>query len=700
MIEQGAYMSKPIKGLKFIEVPQLSSSEQREIDRKIAFETAKSFHSMVKLGAFANIFGALLYVLAVYNSTRPVLIISWYSIMVLANLFNVLWAFRFEYNHITRKEILKCRTGFLYFVILICLIWGSIGILFMDDGMDQQMTTIIFLFAVLICFSFSTAIDLTMGIISIACLLTPTILYHLYLMIDLFHSEASRISMSVSGSFLVLGIFMLIACIVGNRIILKIFRLGYENALLSHKLENMNTLLEQRVKERTEELEKSLKLVTYQATHDLLTDLPNERFLYDHIQSISERAVKEHQKFAIACFSLNNMMKINDSIGHQASAAIIHRIAQRFAQLAEKNKKYFISLLRKDVFVILIDPIIDALEVEDSTQDLFAVLENPVYVAQQELNLTASVGISIFPTDGRDVDTLITHAEAARTLATERGGNSVRIYNTVITADASRQLNIENQLYRAIENNELILHYQPFIDLRTGTVCGAEALVRWKNPMLGMLSPMEFIPLAEANGMILPIGEWVLNTACHQLKQWHNSGSKLVLSVNLSAKQLVQHDLVDRIEQILNQLKLSPKYLELELTESNAFQNEAIPIINKFTEMGISLAIDDFGTGYSEFGNLKLFKVNKIKIDKTFIQDIEVSIDSRNIVINTIALAHRMNIDCLAEGVETLEQIKFLKENGCYIMQGFYFSKPLDVKDFSEFLKTHSTNTYEALTNW
>ncbi|MCE0722469.1 MULTISPECIES: putative bifunctional diguanylate cyclase/phosphodiesterase [Legionella] len=693
-------MSQPTNGHKFSEAPQLTSSEQRKIEQKIEFETAKSFHSMVKLGAFANIFGALLYVLAIYSSTRPILIISWYILLVIANLLNVLWALRFEYSHITHREIIKCRQGFLYIVILICLIWSSIGILFMNDGIDQKMTTIIFLSAVLICFSFSTALDLTMGIASIVCLLTPTLLYHLYLIIDLSQSKSNNVSTSITGAFLVLGIFMLIACFVGNRIILKLFRLGYENALLSRKLENMNASLEQRVNERTEALEKSLKLVTYQATHDLLTDLPNERLLYDHIQGVTEKAIRDHQKFAIACFSLNNMIKINDSIGHQASATIIHRIAQRFAHLAEKNSKYFISLLRKDVFVILIYPVKDALEIEECTQDLFVVLENPVYVAQQELNLTASMGISVYPTDGRDVDTLITNAEAARTLATERGGNCVRIYNTVITADASRQLSIENHLHHAIENNELILNYQPFIDLRTGTICGAEALLRWQSPILGLLSPMEFIPLAEANGMILPIGEWVLNTACKQLKKWHNKGFQLALSVNLSAKQLIQHDLVERIGEILNKLKLSPKYLELELTESNAFQNEAIPIINKFTEMGISLAIDDFGTGYSEFGNLKLFKVNKIKIDKTFIQDIEVSIDSRNIVINTIALAHRMNIDCLAEGVETLGQIKFLKENGCYIMQGFYFSKPLDTKDFTEFLKTHSKNTYLALTHW
>lgn len=692
-------MSKPDNGHKFIEAPQLTSSEQREIERKIEFETAKSFHSMVKLGAFANIFGALLYVLLIYSTTQPVRIISWYILLVIANLLNVLWGLRFEYKHITHKEIRKCRQGFLYIVILICLIWSSIGILFMNDGLNQKITTIIFLSAVLICFSFSTALDLTMGIASIVCLLTPTLLYHLYLIIDLFHSDASNLSMSITGSFLVLGIFMLISCFVGNRIILKLFRLGYENALLSQKLEHMNASLEQRVKDRTEELEKSLKLVTYQATHDLLTDLPNERFLYDHIHDVTERAVKDHHKFAVVCFSLNNMIKINDSIGHQASATIIHRIAQRFAQLSAKNNKYFISLLRKDVFVILINPILNMEEIDECTEDLFMVLDNPVYVAQQELNLTASIGISVFPTDGRDVDMLISHAEAARTLATERGGNSVRIFNTVITADASRQLNMENQLYRAIENNELILHYQPFIDLRTGTVCGAEALVRWVSPVFGLVPPLEFIPLAEANGMILPIGEWVLSTACKQVKKWHNRGFKLRISVNLSAKQLIQQDLVERIRMIINKLKLSPKYLELELTESNAFNNEAIPIINKFTEMGIALAIDDFGTGYSEFGNLKLFKVDKIKIDRTFIQDIDVSIDSRNIVNNTIALAHRMNIDCLAEGVETLEQIKFLKENGCYIIQGFYFSKPLNAEEFTRFLKTHSKITFETLTN-
>jgi diguanylate cyclase (GGDEF)-like protein len=690
-------MSKPLNKQKFTKTPQLTLSEQREIDKKIEFETSLSFHSMVKLGAFANIIGAFLYVLALYSSTESRLSIYWYFTLVAANLLNVMWGLRFEYSHITPAEIRKCRKGFLYLLIAICLIWGSIGIFFMD-GPQQQLTTIIFLSAVLICFVFSTSMDLTMGLSSIVCLLAPTIIYHTAISPSI--ADSNHINMPITAAFLILGLFMTIACFIGNKIIRQVLRLGYENELLMEKLSSMNAILEQRVKERTEELETSLKLVTYQATHDLLTELPNERLLYEQIHIATENAITNHYSFAIACFSLNGMVKINDSIGHQAAATIIHRIAQRFALLFGKNNQYFISLLRQDVFVILIDAISDELDISTSVEDFFEVIKDPVYVAKQELKLTASIGVSIFPLNGRDADTLITNAEAARVLAAQSGGNSVRIYSTMINADATRQLNIENQLYRAIEKNELTLNYQPFIDLATGTICGAEALLRWKNPILGKVSPVEFIPIAEMNNMIIPIGEWVLRSACLQLKKWQKSGfTNFKMSVNLSARQLAQQNLVECIAEILATQDVDPKYLELELTESEAFKNEAIPIVNKFREMGISLAIDDFGTGYSEFSNLKLFKVDQIKIDKSFIQDIDVSVDSRNIVCNTIALANSMEIKCLAEGVETIEQVKFLKENGCHIMQGFYFSEPLEAKEFYKILKKYSKTAHEKLAN-
>lgn len=684
--------------LNFIEAPRLSLAEQQEIEQKIEIESVKFIHNLVRLGAFANILGGLFYITSIYNPAQKILIITWYTLLVAINLFNLAWGWRFERGPADYQGIMLCRKGYLYIVTAICLLWGSIGILFMK-GADQQMTTIIFLFAVLICFSFSTAIDLYLGIVSILCLLIPTIIYHCFLALPylVYLGKIPYQNTSLLTAFVVLGVFMLITCFLGNKIVIKLFRLGYENALLCRKMENINSLLEQRVQERTSELETSLKLVSYQATHDLLTELPNERMLYEKIIHATEDATQNHYKFAIICFSLNGMMKINDSIGHHAATTIINRISQRLSTLLQKNKKYFLSLSRQDVFIILVEQINNQAEIENLTQELFLILNNPVYVAKQSIKLTGSVGVSIFPENGRDVDTLITNAEAARALATRRGGNSFCIYHTVINAEAAKQLRIENLLYQAIENNELILNYQPFIDVSTGKVCGAEALVRWQNPTLGFVSPLDFIPLAEMNGMIIPIGEWVLKTACQQLKKWQNSGYKdFKISVNLSAKQLEHQNLIKNITRILHECKLEPQFLELELTESNAFQKEAIPIMNRLHEMGISLAIDDFGTGYSEFSSLKLFKINKIKIDKTFIQDIHASIDSRNIVSNTITLANRMNIECLAEGVETIEQLQFLKENNCKLMQGYYFSMPLNAKEFMAYLK--KINKKKALT--
>lgn len=668
---------------------QLSEAEKSEIDQKIKYEVSVSFHSMVKLGAFANAIGAFLYLLAIYGTAKPMLIISWYCALVAANLLNVLWAMRFEHNLITQKEIERCRTGILVIISIIALIWGSIGVLFMEGGFTQQLITIIFLSAVLISFTFGTVIDLTMGIACIISVLAPVIFYHLFL--RLYLHDISQPNLSIVAAFIVLELFMLFACFLGNMVVIKVFRLGYENVLLSEKLEGLNSVLEQRVKKRTEELENSLKLVTYHATHDVFTQLPNERLLYESIQQATERAVKNHHQFAIACLSINGMIKIKDSIGHQAAATIIQRVAQRFKLLLEDKPHCFISLSRQDVFVILIDSVDDQSVIKDFVSDIFSMLSDPIVIDKQRLQLTGSIGVSMFPASGRNADILITNAESARVLASERGGNNLCFYSAHINSGASRQLTIENELYSAIEKKELLLNYQPFIDVRTGHICGAEALIRWKNQELGWVSPLDFIPIAETNGMIIPIGEWVLSTTCDLLKKIENKRLHPVkISVNLSAKQLTESNITDFVMNTLKKHQLDPKRLELELTESEAFHNEAIPILNKFKELGISLAIDDFGTGYSAFKSLQLFNIDKIKLDRTFIQDIDINIDSRNIVRNTIALAKLMGIDCLAEGVETIEQLKFVQDNGCHIIQGYYFSRPLIEKDFLNFIKKYS----------
>lgn len=678
-------MASHLNSKKLLEPTKLRIKEQKKVQRKILYDTCKLFHSMVKLGAVANIIGALLYVIAIYNTTSPNLILTWYGLLFLCNIANVYWATLFGNKNITLRALLKCRKGLLFNLIIISLLWGCTSILFMTDGYQQQITTLIFLSAVLICFTFSTATDLVMGIISIICIVLPTVIYHIYLAI---HQHALnqpiQFALSITTAFFIMGGFMLIANGVANRVIIKMLKLSYENVLLRQKLENINFSLERNVKKRTQELNDSLNLVSYQSTHDLLTELPNERSLNEHVEKAIARASRNHHQFALACLSINGMEKIIDGLGYQTASTIIKRVAQRLSLHINNSNKYFISLSRQDIFTISIEGVMD---IEHSLREFLHVLNEPFYIADQALKLTGSVGVCVYPNDGQDLDTLITNAESARMLALKHGGNSIRIYHTVINADAYRRLHIENALYYALENNELLLHYQPFVDLLSETVNGAEALIRWKNPQLGMVSPLEFISIAEANGMIQPIGAWVLDAACQQLKKLHILGFKnFIMSVNLSAKQLAQKNLVEQVSKILHHHQIDGQFLKLELTESGAFQREAIPVVQKLTDMGIKLAIDDFGTGYSDFTHFKLFKINQIKIDRTFIQDLDVNMDSRHIVCNTIALASRLKINCLAEGVENIEQLKFLKENGCHSIQGYYFSKPLNESDFEKFM--------------
>lgn len=674
-------------------IVKLDPSEQKIIEEKIEAESFKFINLLVKMGLIANALAGLFYLIATYRTSNAILLYYWYLFLIFTNLVNVLWTVHFEKLDGTAEIRKVYHLGNLFFVGLICLTWGSISIFFFNHYQLQQSLTLIFLFSAIICFALSSSINLSLGITATLCLITPTIIYHLSLLefhTDLL-SRSDRINLSIAGSFIIAGLFTIAACFIANKFVLKVLRLGFENNLLKEKLELMNLSLENRVKERTVELEKSLTLVTYQSTHDLLTELPNERLLYDEARKAAESSVKNNHKFAIVAFSINGKGMINDSIGYEAGNEIIRRVAQRFFNLSRDHPRYFVSLSRQDVFVLLINPVKNIPEAELFASHLFSLLTEPVYVSNQSLKLTASIGVSLFPEHGSDLDLLITNAGSARGIAAQRGGNSLRIYESELNADSFRQLRIENLLYSVIENNELLLNYQPFINLETGTVCGAEALVRWDSPILGIISPAEFVPLSEANGMIIRIGEWVFNAACEQIKRLNMQGiTDFKMAVNLSARQLLQENLVEMVKKTIKKHNVDPKFLEFELTESNAFKNEAIPIIDQFIKMGISLSIDDFGTGFSEFSSLKLFKVNKIKIDKSFVEDIDVNVDSRNIVINTISLAKSMNIECVAEGVETIEQVKFLRNNGCTIMQGYYFSKPLSGENFITFLKTHS----------
>jgi diguanylate cyclase (GGDEF)-like protein len=466
------------------------------------------------------------------------------------------------------------------------------------------------------------------------------------------------------------------------------------NKTLRVKIENMNVLSEKRIKDRTVELENSLKMVTYQASHDLLTDLPNQRSMLAFLQRAIVSAKKDASEFAVFFFSLNEIEKINDGLGYQVSDYVIQTIAQRFqrafngtSKLVVPVTRYTVTISRKDIFVLLLNPLISEEEVQNG-EIFFSLLEEPVDAMGQPVKLTASVGVSIYPRDGDEASTLLMNAEAAMLQAKQLGGNNICVYKPGKNVSIPNELEKERNLHNAVRNNEFILQYQPFISLKTGKIIGAEALVRWNSPVLGFVSPDDFISLAEANGIIIPLGEWVLRNTCVQAKAWYDAGFPLRIAVNLSAKQLLRKNIIELIEGILTATGLPPAYLELELTESEAFNDEVIPVVKEIKRLGLSLSIDDFGTGYSNLSKLKLFAFDALKIDKSFISDVEWNEDSKAIVSNTITLAQKINVQVIAEGVETKEQLDFLKSQNCDTVQGYYFSPPIYPDSFTELLRS------------
>ncbi len=676
----------------------LSSSELNEVNRRVNLEINELHIKLRKIGGVANFLSGTIVVFILHKHVSLPLLLYWYVALVLVNLLNIGLSaiYKKESPKYTPKKIALWNKIFYFILIVLCSIWGSMYILFASQNGLYQLYITAFLLAVLLGFGSGAITDFKVAIIAAIFMLAPYAIFRIYLGINYLSAglEDPSLNLGFGLCMLVFGAFMLSACYMGSKLLRKFFHLTFANIMLSEKLESANRLLEHRVKERTIELEKSLELVKYQATHDLLTHLPNERLLEECIESEIKLAEQNNYMFAIFFVGLNEMDKINDGLGHQASALTVQIIAKRLKNFFNKNEnsrltnfKFTLSLSRRDEFVILLNPLFELDTIEAMVFPIFSILEEPIYINDRAIKLTASIGVSIYPKDGQDVRSLLMNADAAMRFAKQWGGNKVNIYKAEINARLSKQLEIESHLHNALKNHEFTLYYQPFIDLKTGQICGMEALLRWKSPELGFVSPVDFIPLAEANGIILPLGEWVLHNACLQTKIWHARGfNSLKVAINLSAKQLQQKNIVEVITHILKETNLAPQYIELELTETEAFKEEAIPIIKQFKLMGIGLSIDDFGTGYSGLTNLKLFTISKLKIDKSFIQDIDISGDSRAIVSNTIGLAKKMGITVLAEGVETKEQLKFLLENYCDMIQGYYFSPPLPPDDFTNLL--------------
>ena len=677
---------------KHFEISSIDRNESVKIDKKVDSELNKILLKMIRIGGTANFLSGILVVLILSNYIPLSLLIKWATTLFILNAINIFYAFYYEHSLSHAQGVISKSNIYHFILAALCITWGSMYVLFASHNPLYQLYTTVFLLAVLLGFSFGSMPDFISSIISIICLLAPYMAFHIYFGVRsiALGNYDPNLHFGFAACLLILGIFMLVACYIGNRLIKKFLQLNFINVVLNKKLENANQFLEDRVKERTIELEKSLELVKYQATHDLLTNLPNHAYLVDAIETAIKTANTNNSLFCVIFFSLNEIDKINDGLGHRASTFTIQTITERLRKIFKvslKNVRYTITLSRRDEFVILLEYIRSFEEIEPLAEKIFSILEESVAIEKVALKLTGSIGISIYPRDGKNTISLLMNADAAMVSSKQWGGNKLSIYTAEINADLSNQLNLSSHLSDALKNNEFKLYYQPFIDLSTGKICGAEALIRWESPIFGLVSPTNFIYLAESNGMIIPLGEWVLRTACKQTKIWHNEGfTSFKMAINLSAKQLQQKNIIEVVADILKKINLDPKHIELELTETEAFKEEAIPVLKQFKKMGLCLSIDDFGTGYSGLKNLKLFSIDKLKIDKAFVQDINKNIESKKIVENIITLGKTMGINVLAEGVETKEELDFLRKSGCNMIQGYYFSPPIPADDFTEIL--------------
>jgi diguanylate cyclase (GGDEF)-like protein/PAS domain S-box-containing protein len=417
--------------------------------------------------------------------------------------------------------------------------------------------------------------------------------------------------------------------------------------------------------------------IHYLANFDALTGLPNRTLLNDHLKYALSLAKRSNGNLALMFLDLDHFKDINDTLGHSTGDSLLIELSKRLRmKLREEDT---VTRMGGDEFILLL-PGVDARGAAFVAQKLLDTLAEPYRIEEYDLTLTASIGIALYPGDGGDLETLSKSADTAMYRAKNEGRQGYRFFTTEMQARSVRNLQLVNALRHACEKSELLVHYQPQISMLTGRVIGAEALLRWRHPELGMVSPAEFVPIAEDSGLILAIGEWVLRTAVRQAKTWMDSGyPPLIMAVNLSAAQFRHPDLPNLVTRVLNEEGLAPEYLELELTEGVAMHNpqNGVAIMDKLHERGIRMSIDDFGTGYSSLSYLKKFKVYKLKIDQSFVRDIDTETEDRAIVNGVISLAKSLCLKTIAEGVETREQLEFLREKGCDEMQGYLFSKPV-----------------------
>jgi diguanylate cyclase (GGDEF)-like protein len=448
-----------------------------------------------------------------------------------------------------------------------------------------------------------------------------------------------------------------------------------------------------------EERRKNQEQVRHLAYYDTLTGLPNRYFFKELLNNNLEHARRYGGQFAIVFIDLDNFNRINDSLGHDLGDQLLQAAAARLIK-SVRNSDYIarvtdeeitdVARLGGDEFLVFLHDLSDPNNAARVARRILEGIAAPYELEGREIFITASLGIATYPADGENADDLFKHADTAMYHAKGKGKNNYQYYSSSMNVSSLEMLNMENNLHKALEREELLLYYQPKLDLKTRTICGMEALIRWQRPGEGLIQPGKFIPLAEACGLIVPIGEFVLKEACRQNRLWQETGLlALGVAVNLSCRQFGQKKLLAEIFQTIRDSGLDPCHLELEVTESTIMQNpdKAINVLQELRSAGLQIAIDDFGTGYSSLSYLRRLPLSSLKIDISFIRNMLTNQSDAVIVRTIIAMAHSLNLKVIAEGVETEEQLAFLKEHGCDVIQGYLVSKPVPAEEFAKFLQ-------------
>ncbi len=429
--------------------------------------------------------------------------------------------------------------------------------------------------------------------------------------------------------------------------------------------------------------------VKHLAFHDPLTNLPNRLLFSDRLTLAVAQAHRHGQRLAVLFLDLDRFKVINDSLGHSVGDELLRQVAERIQEYVREGDT--VARLGGDEFTLLVPGITAEEDAAKIAKKICDAIHDPFWIDGRELFVTTSMGVAVYPSDGHDAETLVRNADSAMYRAKEQGRDNYQLYTPAMNAKAVERLSLESRLRQAVANDELELHFQPFFDMKTAKVLGAEALLRWRHPELGLIPPGEFIPIAELSGLIVPIGEWVLRTACAEARKWHAKGfPQLTVSVNLSSRQFQQTDLVSQVTSALAETGLEPDKLDLEITESNAMQNaeHSINTLWGLKKQGVRISMDDFGTGYSSLNYLKRFPIDRIKLDQSFVRDLPGDKDDAAIAMAVIAMGRSLELVVIAEGVETAEQLEFLKDRDCDQLQGFLFSRPLPSAAFETFLES------------